>query len=34
MWKGYKETRTEPRDGLLKDVPKMINQFEIYINKY
>ena len=28
MWKGYKETTTEPRDELLKDVPKMINQFE------
>ena len=21
MWKGYKETTTEPRDELLKDVP-------------
>jgi hypothetical protein len=28
MWKGYKETTNEPRDELLKDVPKMINQFE------
>jgi len=27
-WKGYKETTLEPRDILLKDVPKMINQFE------
>jgi hypothetical protein len=28
MWKGYKETTNEPREELLKDVPKMINQFE------
>ena len=27
-WKGFKETTTEPRDELLKDVPKMVNQFE------
>ena len=27
-WKGYRETTLEPRDILLKDVPKMINQFE------
>jgi hypothetical protein len=27
-WKGYKETTLEPRDVLLKDVPKMINQYE------
>jgi hypothetical protein len=28
MWKGYKETTNKARDELLKDVPKMINQFE------
>ena len=28
QWKGYKETTNEPRDVLLKDVPKMINQYE------
>jgi uncharacterized protein YoxC len=27
-WKGFKETTLEPRGILLKDVPKMINQFE------
>ena len=27
-WKGYKETTIEPRDVLLKDVPKVINQHE------
>jgi hypothetical protein len=27
-WKGYNETTLEPREVLLKDVPKMINQFE------
>jgi len=27
-WKGYNETTLEPRDALLKDVPKMINQYE------
>ena len=27
-WKGYRETRLEPRNILLKDVPKMINQYE------
>ena len=27
-WKGYKETTLEPRDVLLKDVPKMINQYD------
>ena len=27
-WKGYNETTLEPRDVLLKDVPKMINQYE------
>ena len=28
QWKGYKETTNEPRDVLLKDVPKMINLYE------
>ena len=28
QWKGYRETTIEPRDILLKDVPKMVNQFE------
>jgi len=27
-WKGYKEHTIEPRETLLKDVPKMVNQFE------
>ena len=27
-WKGYKETTLEPREVLLQDVPKMINQYE------
>ena len=27
-WKGFKDTTLEPRDVLLKDVPKMINQYE------
>ena len=27
-WKGYQETTLEPREVLLKDVPKMVNQFE------
>ena len=27
-WKGYNKTTLEPREVLLKDVPKMINQFE------
>ena len=27
-WKGYHETTLEPREVLLKDVPKMVNQFE------
>ena len=26
--KGYSETTQEPREVLLKDVPKMVNQFE------
>jgi hypothetical protein len=34
MWKGYTETTNEPRDGFLKDVPKMINQFEKRINQF
>ena len=25
QWKGYRETTLEPRDILLKDVPKMVN---------
>ena len=28
QWKGYREHSLEPRDVLLKDVPKMLNQFE------
>jgi len=28
QWKGYRETTLEPRDVLLEDVPKMVNQFE------
>jgi len=28
QWKGYKEHTIEPRETLLKDVPKMVNQFE------
>ena len=28
QWKGYRETTIEPRDILLKDVPKMVNQYE------
>jgi len=28
QWKGYHETTFEPRDALLEDVPKMVNQFE------
>jgi transposase InsO family protein len=28
QWKGYRETTLEPRDILLKDVPKMVSQFE------
>ena len=28
QWKGYRETTLEPRDALLEDVPKMVNQFE------
>ena len=27
-WKGYNKTTLEPREVLLKDVPKMVNQFE------
>ena len=27
-WKGYSETTLEPHEELLKDVPKMVNQFE------
>ena len=27
-WKNYKETTIEPRDNLLKDIPKMINLFD------
>ena len=39
QWKGYRETTLEPRDILLKDVAKMVNQFEkknkikIYVNE-
>ena len=28
MWKGYFKKNNEPRDELLKDVPKMINIFK------
>jgi len=28
QWKGYRETTLEPRDVLLEDVPKIVNQFE------
>ena len=28
LWKGYKKETIEPRDELLKDIPKMINRFE------
>jgi hypothetical protein len=28
QWKGYRDTTLEPRDNLLKDVAKMVNQFE------
>ena len=28
QWKGYRDTTLEPRDVLLEDVPKMVNQFE------
>ena len=27
-WKNHKETTLEPRQNLLKDIPKMLNQFE------
>jgi len=39
QWKGYRDTTLEPRENLLKDVAKMVNQFEkknkikIYINE-
>ena len=28
QWKGYRETTLEPRENLMKDVPKMLGQFE------
>jgi transposase InsO family protein len=28
QWKGYRDTTLEPRENLLKDVAKMVNQFE------
>ena len=28
QWKGYRETTLEPREVLLKDVAKMVNQYE------
>jgi len=28
QWKGYRERTLEPRENLLEDVPKMVNQFE------
>ena len=28
QWKGYRERTLEPRDVLLEDVPKMVNQYE------
>ena len=27
-WKNHKDTTLEPRDVLLKDIPKMLSQFE------
>ena len=28
QWKGYRETTLEPRENLMKDLPKMLGQFE------
>jgi len=28
QWKGYRETTLEPRDVLLEDAPKMVNQYD------
>ena len=28
QWKGYRERTLEPRENLLEDVPKMVNQYE------
>ena len=28
QWKGYREHTLEPRENLLEDIPKMVNQFE------
>ena len=28
QWKGYREHTLEPREVLLKDVPKMVNLYE------
>ena len=28
QWKGYRETTLEPRENLLEDIPKMVNQYE------
>jgi hypothetical protein len=28
QWKGYREHTLEPREYLLEDIPKMINQYE------
>ena len=33
-WKGYNETTLELREVLLKDVPKMVKQFEKKRNDY
>jgi hypothetical protein len=28
QWKGYREQTLEPREKILEDLPKMVNQFE------
>jgi len=28
QWKGYREHTLEPRENLLEDIPKMVNQYE------
>ena len=34
LWKGYREHTLEPRENLLEDIPKMVNQFEKKIKFY
>ena len=34
QWKGYREHTLEPRENLLEDIPKMVNQFEKKIKFY